>query len=32
VGDGPIIRIHPTRILSWGIDPPETALGRRNVT
>jgi pyridoxamine 5'-phosphate oxidase family protein len=32
VGDGPIIRIHPERILSWGIDPPESALGARNVT
>jgi pyridoxamine 5'-phosphate oxidase family protein len=32
VGDGPIIRIHPTRVISWGIDPAETALGKRNVT
>jgi pyridoxamine 5'-phosphate oxidase family protein len=32
VGDGPIIRIHPTRIISWGIDPTETSLGKRNVT
>jgi pyridoxamine 5'-phosphate oxidase family protein len=32
VGDGPIIRIHPTRIISWGIDPAETARGKRNVT
>jgi pyridoxamine 5'-phosphate oxidase family protein len=32
VGDGPIIRIHPTRIISWGIDPADTALGKRNVT
>jgi pyridoxamine 5'-phosphate oxidase family protein len=28
---GPIIRIHPARIISWGIDPPETALGKRDV-
>jgi pyridoxamine 5'-phosphate oxidase family protein len=32
VGDGPIIRVHPTRIISWGIDPAETSLGKRNVT
>jgi pyridoxamine 5'-phosphate oxidase family protein len=32
VGDGPIIRVHPTRIISWGIDPADTALGKRNVT
>jgi pyridoxamine 5'-phosphate oxidase family protein len=32
VGDGPIIRIHPTRIISWGIDPSETAMGKRDVT
>jgi pyridoxamine 5'-phosphate oxidase family protein len=32
VGDGPIIRIHPTRIISWGIDPEGTGLGKRNVT
>jgi pyridoxamine 5'-phosphate oxidase family protein len=31
VGDGPIIRIHPTRIISWGIDPEETARGKRDV-
>jgi len=31
VGDGPIIRIHPTRIISWGIDPEESALGKRDV-
>jgi len=31
-GGGAIIRIHPTRIISWGIDPDETALGERNVT
>ena len=29
---GPIIRIHPERIISWGIDPPESALGTRNVS
>jgi pyridoxamine 5'-phosphate oxidase family protein len=28
---GPIIRIHPTRIISWGIDPPELAKGKRDV-
>jgi pyridoxamine 5'-phosphate oxidase family protein len=28
---GAIIRIHPVRIISWGIDPPETSLGTRNV-
>ena len=28
---GPIIRIHPRRIISWGIDPPELARGRRTV-
>jgi pyridoxamine 5'-phosphate oxidase family protein len=32
VGDGPIIRIHPTRIISWQIDPAGTGLGVRNVT
>jgi pyridoxamine 5'-phosphate oxidase family protein len=26
-----IIRIHPRRIISFGIDPPELARGRRNV-
>lgn len=31
VGAGPIIRIHPTRIISWGIDPEESSLGKRNV-
>lgn len=31
VGRGAIIRIHPTRIISWGIDPDETALGSRDV-
>ena len=25
------IRIHRKRVISWGIDPPETALGSRNV-
>lgn len=29
---GAIIRIHPQRIISWGIDPPELALGSRNVS
>jgi pyridoxamine 5'-phosphate oxidase family protein len=29
---GAIIRIHPERIISWGIDPPETARGNRTVT
>jgi pyridoxamine 5'-phosphate oxidase family protein len=29
---GPIIRIHPRRIISWGIDPPELARGRRTVS
>lgn len=28
---GPIIRIHPERIISWGIDPPDLALGARGV-
>jgi len=28
---GPIIRIHPRRIISWGIDPPEIARGKRTV-
>ncbi len=28
---GAIIRLHPKRIISWGIDPPETARGKRNV-
>jgi len=28
---GPIIRIHPRRIISWGIDPPELARGKRTV-
>jgi pyridoxamine 5'-phosphate oxidase family protein len=31
VGDGPIIRIHPTRIISWGIDESENAPGNRDV-
>jgi pyridoxamine 5'-phosphate oxidase family protein len=31
VGDGPIIRIHPTRIISSGIDAGESALGKRDV-
>jgi pyridoxamine 5'-phosphate oxidase family protein len=28
---GAIIRLHPKRIISWGIDPPDTARGKRNV-
>jgi pyridoxamine 5'-phosphate oxidase family protein len=28
---GPIIRIHPRRVISWGIDPPELARGKRTV-
>lgn len=28
---GAIIRIYPKRIISFGIDPPETARGKRNV-
>ncbi len=28
----PIIRIHPTRIISFGIDPANPAAGKRNVT
>jgi pyridoxamine 5'-phosphate oxidase family protein len=28
---GPIIRIHPRRIISWGIDPAELARGKRTV-
>lgn len=28
---GPIIRIHPTRLISFGIDPGNPASGRRNV-
>jgi pyridoxamine 5'-phosphate oxidase family protein len=31
VGEGPIIRIHPARIISWGIDPEESARGKRDV-
>jgi pyridoxamine 5'-phosphate oxidase family protein len=31
VGTGPIIRIHPARIISWGIDPEESSLGKRDV-
>jgi pyridoxamine 5'-phosphate oxidase family protein len=27
---GPIIRIHPRRVISWGIDPPGTSRGRRD--
>lgn len=29
---GAIIRIHPQRIISWGIDPPKLALGSRNIS
>lgn len=29
--DGPIIRVVPRRIISWGIDPPGVALGSRTV-
>ncbi len=29
--DGPIIRVVPRRIISWGIDPPGVALGSRIV-
>ncbi len=29
---GAIIRIHPRRIISFGIDPPHLSLGKRNVT
>jgi pyridoxamine 5'-phosphate oxidase family protein len=28
---GAIVRVFPERIISWGIDPPEVALGRRDV-
>ncbi|SDM37875.1 PPOX class F420-dependent oxidoreductase [Nonomuraea jiangxiensis] len=28
---GPIIRIHPRRIISWGIDPPGHARGTRSI-
>lgn len=28
---GAIIRLYPKRIISWGIDPPETARGKRDV-
>ncbi|GAA5180509.1 PPOX class F420-dependent oxidoreductase [Rugosimonospora acidiphila] len=30
--DGPIIRIHPRRIISFGIDPDSPAAGKRTVT
>jgi hypothetical protein len=26
-----IIRVHPRRIISWGIDPEHSSLGKRNV-
>jgi pyridoxamine 5'-phosphate oxidase family protein len=29
---GAIIRIYPRRVISWGIDPPDLALGARDVT
>jgi pyridoxamine 5'-phosphate oxidase family protein len=29
--EGPIIRIIPSRIVSWGIDPPGLALGSRTI-
>lgn len=29
---GAIIRIHPQRIISFGIDPPRLSRGKRNVT
>jgi len=29
--DGPIIRVVPRRIVSWGIDPPGVALGSRSI-
>jgi pyridoxamine 5'-phosphate oxidase family protein len=28
---GPIIRLHPTRIISFGVDPDNPAAGKRNV-
>jgi pyridoxamine 5'-phosphate oxidase family protein len=28
---GPIIRLQPRRIISWGIDPPDVARGTRDV-
>jgi pyridoxamine 5'-phosphate oxidase family protein len=28
---GPIIRLRPKRVISWGIDPPELARGKRDV-
>jgi pyridoxamine 5'-phosphate oxidase family protein len=28
---GAIMRVHPRRIISWGIDPPDLALGKRTV-
>jgi pyridoxamine 5'-phosphate oxidase family protein len=28
---GAIIRVHPRRIISWGVDPPELGLGKRDV-
>lgn len=29
---GPIIRVHPQRIISWGIDPAHLSRGKRDVT
>ena len=29
---GPIIRIHPDRIISWGLDPEGEGRGKRNVS
>jgi pyridoxamine 5'-phosphate oxidase family protein len=29
---GAIIRVHPERIVSWGIDPPHLSRGKRNVS
>jgi hypothetical protein len=28
---GPIIRVHPERIISWGIDPDNVSRGKRTV-
>jgi pyridoxamine 5'-phosphate oxidase family protein len=30
-GSGPIIRIHPRRVISWGIDEPGRGRGKRDV-
>lgn len=29
--DGAIIRVHPERVISWGVDPPNLSLGRRDI-